>query len=168
MEISVDLLSTSPSKKYPAIAAMKGIAANINNVTAAVVIVMEKIKPINFLEVGIFHGVTSRNVCELLYIIHGENFKFTGIDLFSSEESKLSDEIAPKTKFSNPLKTIYYNYLQKSDPYSYESEIRLLSKVSDNVNIIKRDSNQILRRIRPLLFDYVFLIANILTSRYSW
>ena len=118
---------------------------------------IEKIKPLNFLEVGIFHGVTSRNVCELLYIIHGENFKFTGIDLFSSEESKLSDEIAPKTKFSNPLKTIYYNYLQKSDPYSYESVIRLLSKFSDNVNIIKGDSNQILRGIRPLLFDYVFL-----------
>ena len=43
------------------------------------------IKPKNFLEIGIFHGVTARNVCELLYNIHGTDFKFTGIDLFSSE-----------------------------------------------------------------------------------
>ena len=32
--------------KYPTIAAIKGIAANINKVTAAVVIVIEKIKPV--------------------------------------------------------------------------------------------------------------------------
>ena len=118
---------------------------------------IEKIKPRNFLEIGIFHGVTSRNVCELLYIIHGENFKFTGIDLFSNVESKLNDEIAPKTEFSNPLKTIYYNYFLKLDPYSYESVIRLLKKFSNNVNIIKGDSNQVLKNIKPLLFDYVFL-----------
>ena len=118
---------------------------------------IEKIKPRNFLEIGIFHGVTSRNVCELLYIIHGNNFKFTGIDLFSNVESKLNDEIAPKTEFSNPLKTIYYNYFLKLDPYSYESVIRLLKKFSNNVNIIKGDSNQVLKNIKPLLFDYVFL-----------
>ncbi len=118
---------------------------------------IEKIKPRNFLEIGIFHGVTSRNVCELLYIIHGDNFKFTGIDLFSNVESKLKDEIAPKTEFSNPLKTIYYDYFLKLDPYSYESVIRLLKKFSNNVNIIKGDSNQVLKNIKPLLFDYVFL-----------
>ena len=118
---------------------------------------IEKIKPRNFLEIGIFHGVTSRNVCELLYIIHGDNFKFTGIDLFSNVESKLNDEIAPKTEFSNPLKTIYYNYFLKLDPYSYESVIRLLKKFNNNVNIIKGDSNQVLKNIKPLLFDYVFL-----------
>ena len=118
---------------------------------------IEKIKPRNFLEIGIFHGVTSRNVCELLYIIHGDNFKFTGIDLFSNVQSRLSDEIAPKTEFSNPLKTIYYNYFSKLDPYSYESVIRLLKKFNNNVNIIKGDSNQVLKNIKPLLFDYVFL-----------
>ena len=42
-------------------------------------------KPKNFLEIGIFHGVTSRNVCELLNSIHGNNFKFTGIDLFTTD-----------------------------------------------------------------------------------
>jgi len=118
---------------------------------------IEKIKPKNFLEIGIFHGVTSRNVCELLHNIHGKDFKFTGIDLFSNEERKLQDEIAPKTKFSNPLKKIYYSYLLKRDPYSYESVVRLLDKFRNNVNIIKGDSNLILKDIKPLHFDYVFL-----------
>jgi len=29
-----------------------------------------KKKPKSFLEVGVFHGVTARNVCELLFDIH--------------------------------------------------------------------------------------------------
>ena len=43
-------------------------------------------KPKNFLEIGVFHGVTSRNVCEVLHLLHGNKFKFTGIDLFLSEQ----------------------------------------------------------------------------------
>ena len=46
IENNVVLRSVSPKIKYPAIAAMKGIAASINKVTAAVVIVIEKIKPV--------------------------------------------------------------------------------------------------------------------------
>ena len=45
IDIKVDFLRTSPKIKYPTIAAMNGIAANINKVTAAVVIVIENIKP---------------------------------------------------------------------------------------------------------------------------
>ena len=61
-------------------------------------------KPKNFLEIGVFHGVTSRNVCELLHLLHGDNFKFIGIDLFLSKGENLKDEFIPNTKFSNPLK----------------------------------------------------------------
>ena len=32
-------------------------------------------KPKSFLAIGVFHGVTARNVCELLQQIHGYNFK---------------------------------------------------------------------------------------------
>jgi hypothetical protein len=32
-------------------------------------------KPKTFLEVGVFHGVTARNVCELLYQFHHNDFK---------------------------------------------------------------------------------------------
>ena len=68
---------------------------------------IKKHKPKNFLEIGVFHGVTSRNVCELLYLLHGDKFKFTGIDLFLNSDEIEKDEYTPKTTFSNPLKTIF-------------------------------------------------------------
>ena len=37
---------------------------------------IEKAKPKNFLEIGVFHGVTSRNVCDILHLLHGNDFKF--------------------------------------------------------------------------------------------
>ena len=70
-----------------------------------------KKKPKHFLEIGVFHGVTSRNVCDLLQQMHGKDFSFTGIDLFTTEKEETKDEIIPQTKFSNPLKTIYYKYI---------------------------------------------------------
>lgn len=114
-------------------------------------------KPKNFLEIGVFHGVTSRNVCEVLHLLHGNKFKFTGIDLFLSEQEVSKDEYVPNTKFSNPLKTIYYKYIIRLDPYSIESVLKLLKKFRENVNIIKGDSNQLLKNIDLEKFDYVFL-----------
>ena len=116
---------------------------------------IKQAKPKNFLEIGVFHGVTSRNVCEMLYLLHGNGFKFTGIDLFSYEVVS-KDEYIPKTKFSNPLKTIYYNYIIRLNPYSYQSVLKLLKKFEKNINIIKGNSNKILKEI-PSKFDYVFL-----------
>ena len=118
---------------------------------------IKKIKPKNFLEIGIFHGVTSRNVCELLYFMHGDDFKFTGIDLFSEEITSYKDEFPPKTAFSNPLKSIYYKYIAKVDPYSFVSVLNLLSKFKKNINIIKGNSNKILKQINLDEIDYVFL-----------
>ena len=114
-------------------------------------------QPKNFLEIGVFHGVTSRNVCELLYSFHGNDFKFTGIDLFVNDETLLKDEYIPKIKFSNPLKTIYYKYIIRLDPYSVDSILRLLKKFQKNVNIIKGNSNKVLKEINVDKFDYVFL-----------
>ena len=116
---------------------------------------IKQAKPKNFLEIGVFHGVTSRNVCEMLYLLHGNDFKFTGIDLFS-HEAVSKDEYIPKNKFSNPLKTIYYNYIIRLDPYSHQSVLKLLKKFEKNINIIKGNSNMILKEI-PSKFDYVFL-----------
>ena len=116
-----------------------------------------KRKPKNFLEIGVFHGVTSRNVCDLLQQIHGKDFTFTGIDLFTTESQLIKDEIIPQTKFSNPLKTIYYKYVVRLDPYSKESVEKLLSKYKENVNIIKGNSNKVLKEISLDKFDYVFL-----------
>ena len=67
-------------------------------------------KPKYFLEVGVFHGVTARNVCELLYQIHKDDFKYIGLDLFGESGKNLSEAI-PNTKFSNPFKNFYFKYI---------------------------------------------------------
>jgi|TARA_B110000438_G_scaffold303479_1_gene365162 predicted O-methyltransferase YrrM len=116
-----------------------------------------KFKPKNFLEVGVFHGVTSRNVCEILYNLHGNDFTFTGIDMFLNDKEILINEIAPNTKFSNPLKTIYYKYIIRTDPYSIKSVKNLLKKYLPRVNIIQGNSNEVLKKINLNEIDYVFL-----------
>ena len=118
---------------------------------------IEKFKPINFLEIGVFHGVTSRNVCEILYSLHGDNFKFTGIDLFLNDDEIVKDEYVPKTTFSNPLKTIYYKYIIRTDPYNIKSVNKLLRKFEQNITIIKGNSNDVLKKINLDEIDYVFL-----------
>ena len=118
---------------------------------------IEQLRPKNFLEVGVFHGVTSRNVCEILYSLHGNNFKFTGIDLFLNDNEVLKDEYAPKTTFSNPLKTIYYNFIIRLDPYNIKSVNKLLRKFEKNINIIKGNSKNVLKEINLDEIDYVFL-----------
>ena len=115
-----------------------------------------KKKPKIFLEVGVFHGVTARNVCELLQNIHGKEFKYIGLDLFEeSHENK--DEIIPNTKFLNPLKTIFFKYVKRQNPYSLEAVKDLLNKFKDNIHLIKGNSNKILNGIDMKKIDYVFL-----------
>ena len=117
---------------------------------------IKKKRPKVFLEVGVFHGVTARNVCELLYSIHKNDFKFVGLDLFEENEEN-KDEIIPNTKFSNPLKTIWYKYIKRENPYSLNAVQSLLSKFKDNVHLIKGNSNKILKKIDMSKIDYVFL-----------
>ena len=116
-----------------------------------------KRKPKNFLEIGVFHGVTSRNICNLLNKIHGRDFSFTGIDIFSIDKDLTKNEFIPQTKFSNPIKSFYYKYIIKLDPYTIESVERLLKKYKKNVKIIKGNSNKVLQEININNFDYVFL-----------
>ena len=117
---------------------------------------ISKEKPKYFLEVGVFHGVTARNICELLFRIHGNDFKYIGLDLFEeSDENK--NEIIPNTTFSNPLKTFYFKYIKRQNPYSLEAVKDLLSKFKNNINLIKGNSNTILSKIDMSKIDYVFL-----------
>ena len=115
-----------------------------------------KKKPKTFLEVGVFHGVTARNVCELLNNIHGKEFKYIGLDLFE-ENDENKDEVIPNTKFSNPLKTIFFKYIKRQNPYSLEAVKELLNKFKDNIHLIKGNSNKILSKIEMKKIDYVFL-----------
>ncbi len=115
-----------------------------------------KKNPKTFLEVGVFHGVTARNVCELLYNIHGKDFKYIGLDLFE-ENNENKNEIIPNTKFSNPLKTIFFKYIKRQNPYSLKAVKDLLNKFDDNVHLIKGNSNYILSKFDMKKIDYVFL-----------
>ena len=113
-------------------------------------------KPKIFLEVGVFHGVTARNVCELLYSIHKDQFKYIGVDLFGENEGNI-DEIIPNTVFSNPFKQIYFKYIIRQDPYSLEAVERLLKKFKDNIELIKGNSNKVLKTIDMSKIDYAFI-----------
>ena len=101
---------------------------------------IRKKKPKYFLEIGVFHGVTARNVCELLFEIHRNDFKYIGLDLFQqSDENK--NEVIPNTNFNNPLKKIYFKIIKRQDPYSLEAVQDLLKKFKNNVNLIKGGFN---------------------------
>ena len=117
---------------------------------------IRKKKPKFFLEVGVFHGVTARNICELLYLFHGNDFKYVGLDLFEKNEETKS-EIIPNTSFSNPFKKIYFEYIKRVDPYSIESVKDLLRKFKENIHLIKGNSNIVLKKIDMSKIDYVFL-----------
>ena len=118
-------------------------------------LVLDK-KPKFFLEIGVFHGVTARNVCELLYQIHGNDFKYFGLDLFEkNNENKF--EVIPSTNFKNPFKKIYHQYIMRQDPYSIEAVSNLLKRFENQVHLIKGNSNQILKKIDMSKIDFVFL-----------
>ena len=113
-----------------------------------------KKKPRNFLEIGVFHGVTARNVCELLNFVHKGEFNYTGIDLF---DEKKDNEIIPNINFTNPFKKIYFKYILRENPYTKESVENLLAKFKSKIKLIKGDTNEILGTIDLKNIDYVFL-----------
>ena len=107
---------------------------------------IKKKKPKSFLEVGVFHGVTARNVCELLFQIHKNDFKYIGLDLFEKNEENKS-EIIPNTNFSNPFKQIYFRYFKRQDPYTIEAVEDLLNNFKNNIHLIKGNLNKVLKKI---------------------
>ena len=117
---------------------------------------IKKKRPKYFLEIGVFHGVTARNVCELLSIIHNDDFKYIGLDLFEKNNENKS-EIIPDTHFSNPFKQIYFKYIKRQDPYTLEAVEDLLKKFKNNVHLIKGNSNTILKKIDMSKIDFIFL-----------
>ncbi len=117
---------------------------------------VRKEQPKIFLEIGVFHGVTARNICELLYQTHKNDFKYIGLDIFiENEENK--NEVIPNNTFNNPLKRIYFKYIKKQNPYSIEAVRDLLKKFEKNVHLIQGNSNKVLKKIDMGKIDYVFL-----------
>ena len=93
---------------------------------------ISKKKPKCFSEIGVFHVVTARNVCELLFNIHQDDFKYIGLDLFEKNNEN-ENEVIPNTNFNNPLKKIYFQFIKKQDPYSLEAVNDLLKKFKNNI-----------------------------------
>ena len=117
---------------------------------------VRKERPKIFLEIGVFHGVTARNICELLYQIHKNDFQYIGLDLFEENEEN-KNEVIPNNTFNNPLKRIYFKYIKKQNPYSLEAVKDLLKKFENNVHLIQGNSNNVLKKIDMGKIDYVFL-----------
>ena len=118
-------------------------------------------KPNNFLEIGVFCGVTARNTCDFLKKINGDKFNYIGIDLFGGKKNNTTDEIEPRfllnQKFSNPLKNIYYNLILKENLNSLKSVKKLLKKYKNNIKLIAGDTNKVLKEIDLSSIDFVFL-----------
>ena len=119
-------------------------------------------KPNNFLEIGVFTGVTARNICELLSLINNKNFFYLGIDLFEDFQEAISNEVVPdflvkKQNFSNPLKSLVYNFLLKEKLNSLDSVSRFLKKFSNNIELKKGNSLSILPKIDLKIFDMIFV-----------
>ncbi len=133
-----------------------GLKKNWGNIFLNIV---DQHKPKVFLEVGVFCGVTARNVCELLKTIHSSHFKYVGIDLFGekvSEDEKVPDYLK-KQSFSNPIKNLFYNIILRENLNSYESVQKFLKDFSKNITLIKGNSNKILKHLDMENIDFAFL-----------
>ena len=117
--------------------------------------------PRSVLEIGVFCGVTARNICDFLNKASKNNFKYIGVDLFGNNQNDKNDEIEPtflkNQKFSNPLKNIYYNYILKENLNSIESISKLLKNYNNNIRLIAGDTNKVLKNLDLENVDFTFL-----------
>ena len=118
--------------------------------------------PKNFLEIGVFTGVTARNVCELLSLINNKDFFYLGIDLFEDFQEAISNEVVPdflikKQNFSNPLKSLVYNFLLIEKLNSLDSVSKFLKKFQNNIELKKGNSLTILPKTDLKIFDMIFV-----------
>ena len=118
--------------------------------------IIQKKNPKTFLEIGIFHGVTARNVCEIMFKNHGDNFNYIGIDIFDNSNT-YDKEVVPSKTFNNPFKTFYFRYIKKQNPYSLIAVEDLLSKFKKNIKIIQGDTNQIFHEVSLKNIDFIFI-----------
>ena len=121
--------------------------------------ILKENKPLNFLEVGVLEGVTSRNICELLKKIHNRNFTFTGIDLFGEDVTKNNQkEFTPiSNKISNPIKWFFFKIILRMNPHSKRCVEYLLRKFKNSITIHQGYSKDILEKINLKKINFVFL-----------
>ena len=126
---------------------------------------LEQHNPKNVLEIGVFCGVTARNICDFLNNKNGNDFNYIGVDLFGSDQNIEKDEIEPSflkdQMFSNPLKNLYYNYIIKENLNSVKSVNKLLKKYNQNIKLIAGDTNEVLREIDLKSIDFTGYLSNV-------
>ena len=118
--------------------------------------IIQQKNPKSFLEIGVFHGVTARKVCELMFKNHGDNFNYIGIDIFD-DSNNYKNEVVPSKTFNNPIKTFYFKYIKKQNPYSLIAVEDLLSKFKKNIKLIEGDTNKIFHNIDLKNIDFIFI-----------
>jgi len=116
-------------------------------------------KPKNFLEVGVFQGVASRNICEKLYLLHENDFKYYGVDIFedTNKDIDIKENTVKHNKISNPFKHLWFNLILKEDLNSMKSVGKLLKKFEHNVELIKGFSHEVLKKIDLSKIEFIFL-----------
>ena len=130
--------------KYKNYWRISGLKKNWGDVFLSIV---KQHRPNTFLEVGVFCGVTARNVCELLETLHKDNFKYIGIDLFGGNipDKENIPSYVKEQKFSNPFKNLYYNFILKENLNSQQSVSNFLKKFSKKIKLIQGNSNSVLK-----------------------
>ena len=116
-------------------------------------------KPKNFIEVGVFQGVTSKNICQKLYEINKGEFTFHGIDIFEDTNDKIDTQemTAKHNRISNPFKHLIFNIILKKDLFSKESIYTFLKKFKHKVHLYKGFSDTELPKIDMTNIDMIFL-----------
>ena len=125
---------------------------------AAIILINEvkEKKPTVFLEVGVYQGVTSRNICELLSKTNQGKFKYIGIDIFDLKLDK--EEFTTKhDRISNPFKWVYFNFFQINKPDSFLGVKSFLKKFEKNIELHKGFSENILPTLNLENVDFCFL-----------
>ena len=118
--------------------------------------IVQQKNPKSFLEIGVFHGVTARNVCELMFKNHGDNFNYIGIDIFDGSDN-YRNEVVPSKTFNNPIKTFYFKYIKNQNPYSIVAVEDLLSKFKTNIKLIEGNTNKIFHNLDLKNIDFIFI-----------
>ena len=120
---------------------------------------IDNYKPKIFLEVGVFQGVTARNVCEKLNSIYKGNFEYHGIDIFE-DSNKILEQKEMTTKhnrISNPINNLIFNFILKQNLNSYNSVSKLLKKFEKNIYLYRGLSSDMLPKTNISKIDFVFL-----------
>jgi len=120
-------------------------------------------KPKNFLEIGVYTGVSARNICNLQSKLFNNDFNYFGIDLFEDYTPSDEREIAPNyirgnnQYLSNHLKHLVYNIILKEQLNSLKSVQNFLKKYKNNIKLVKGNSIDVLPTIDLQIYDMMFI-----------